>query len=207
MKAETLERLRKEATEALSRHIWTHSADGAQGALAMLQVLTTLEGMTAEDAKPATALCLHGVYDKGTCLLPYRHTQDHDFTPGAGNGAGRLGHMGSPLGKSPFCAYAKCDNPPTTPGRYCGVHDDPNKAPWLALDPALAHQQSPNVDQHANIPSGQSMLLDGPTPTPKQVAHLRNEVLEEAAQDIEALKLIGAHDAARILRNLKGGAK
>lgn len=124
-------------------------------------------------------------------------------------GVGPLGHLKPPLGRSPFCAYDKCDNPPTTPGRYCCVHDDPNRARGTALDPTLAHQQTPSMNQCANVPSGKAMLLDGPAPAPAQVAHLRNAVLEEAAQDIESLNncLRDAHSVAKVLRNLKGAGK
>lgn len=66
-----------------------------------------------------------------------------------------------------------------------------------------------NTREHANVPSGKAMLLDGPAPTPAQVAHLRNAVLEEVARDIEALNacIVDSAAVARTLRNLKRGPK
>lgn len=85
------------------------------------------------------APCMHSVYGKGTCLLPWGHNTDHNF----------------------------------------------------------------DGERIANVLSTKAMFCDGPAPTPAQVARIRNEALETAARDMEALKLIGAHECVRILRNLK----
>lgn len=75
----------------------------------------------------------------------------------------------------------------------------------LGAPPHTTHGLSAKFEAHgmANVPSGQAMLLDGPAPTPKQDEYIRRETLEVAAQCLENLKLIGAHECAEVVRLLK----
>lgn len=72
----------------------------------------------------------------------------------------------------------------------------------LEAPPHRWHGLSAKFEPHgmANVPSGQAMLLDGPSPTPKQVTHLRNEALEEAAV---AMVKTGRTSGAAIIRAMK----
>lgn len=121
--------------EKVAKHMRTADESSLRAHIAPTPVP---EGMPIQAPKPA-APCMHSVYQKGTCLLPWGHNTDHDF----------------------------------------------------------------DGERMANVPSTKAMLCDGPAPTPAQVARIRNTALEDAATDLEALKLIGAHDCARVLRNLK----
>lgn len=276
MKSETLEKLKKEAADALSRHICTLGVGSAQEALAMVQVLAALNGMTADepsdvakdvrrayedallygtgaytmkyDAKGLhtdvaklhleaamaeapiqgysaqeerpgpSAPCLHSVHGKGACWLPAGHKADHDFegvgvvtparppkpcpVPGCTYAAGHNAPCNVPPLQPRPCTFERCVYSPGHGGKCSPIrgtvcpHDNVGCGVTRICEVCKGEPQ----EQRANVLSGRAMLLDGPMPTPAQVAHLRNEALEEAAV---AMDQTGRLSGAAIIRAMK----
>lgn len=285
MKVETLEKLKKEAAEALSRNLCVIGSDYAHAAASLVEVLKSLEAMTAHVRDSAA---VGGEID--TYTMPKRRSDPP-----------------SRLGQSPYCAGRDCEGEPEGQSQFCLDHQwkekevgavgvvAPPRAPWpcpvvgctyahghnapcngqlippeetkppacahlkecvldadhpegcyvpfkpltcphdnvgcgtkricevckgetkrrapdgggfvqgLTFDPPVSMKQAEAAMDaiKTNVPSGKAMFLDGPAPTLAQVAHIRNEALEDAAKDVEALKLVGANECARILRGLR----
>lgn len=247
MDAKTLEKLKKEAADALSSALVNSTQ--WENVPALVKALEALDGMKAE---PPSSGC-----EVPGCVLPRGHI---DMEPLVAGGhlvpseaplgerlAGGVGVVTPPRPASPCpvpgCTYAAGHNAAHTyaktqavgfpcanitcrfkglssaDGRVCdGCRDEADRVammqhhpPEEKKAPARAHIKGCTLDtmhegfcygpsllsedvlRHgiaakANIPSGKAMLLDGPAPTAKQVAHIRAAVLEEAVALAESFR-------------------
>lgn len=218
MDVTTLEKLKKEAAEALSAAL----GNSTQwcNAEALGRTLATLDGMELDDDDYVPQLSreeavkamadLSGLNSvvRGTTPAPRCTLCDLGAPPHAEHGL-KAKFVSRIVANSSSCLWCK-----TRPKAATFTHEGCDKPVCAECvmrasrgAPPLGNQPAWLMDEQANVPSGKAMLLDSPAPTPKQEAHIRRETLEVAAQYLENLKLVGAHECAEAVRGLKSKAE
>lgn len=150
MKSETLEKLKKEAANALSRHLCTLGVGSAQEALAMMQVLAALNGMTADEPSDV-AKDVRRAYEAALLNGTGAYTMKYDA---ACNG---IGVVTAPLTPKPCpvlgCTYSAGHNAPHNNESGCACPDTWHGQVWHSMECRLREQKQRASDAREQVGS------------------------------------------------------